>query len=86
MAVPLSHDRTAAIMGVDLAHHGLLCRATGCREQFAVAGSETTERAAGLRDAHEIGVHSYRHEITPNAAWGFERKFSRGGRSTMGRR
>jgi len=82
----LAHDRTASILGVDLSHHGLLCRFKGCRECFdpTSGNSESALEAAGLRrDSHEVHVHGYHHKRLNAAPWHFTQRFSRRGKSTM---
>jgi hypothetical protein len=89
IAAPLSHDRSADIMGVDLSHHGLLCRAGGgCRANFdpATTNSEADLAAAGRkRDHHEVAFHDYHHVVIVPRAWAYTQKLSARGRSTLGK-
>lgn len=86
MTIPLSHDQTSSILGIDTGHSGLLCRADiHCRERFLVLGNETTAKAAELRGTHEREVHGYEHVVTTFIVWGFTAKTSARGRSRLGR-
>lgn len=84
----MSHPLIGSMAGVmDERHVGLICRADPlCLVSFQVKHDELTTKAAGLRDAHELGVHGYRHVSTDTTIWNYARRFTKQGRSMMGRR
>jgi hypothetical protein len=91
VSVPLAHDRTGQIMGIDMVHHGLFCRyAKGCRVLFRPLSASSMEHLADAgirRDVHERIIHGYEHPkyVAPRT-WGYGDKISRDGRSTLGKK
>ena len=78
------------ILGIDLDHRGLLCRADPqCRFIFVPVSMDNFEhlRDAGIRrDVHERVIHGYEHKILPGVTWGFGQKMTARGKTTLGRK
>ena len=81
---------TSRVIGIDLTHHGLPCRADATCHFIATVHADTAagmSEAIAVRDGHELGVHQYVHQ--PTEIWtvtGFAAEFSHHGRSTMKRK
>ena len=80
---------TNQVIGVDLIHHGLPCRADAKCQFVSRVYADTTagmSEAIAARDGHELGVHQYVHKVTAiDTSPSFVAQFSRRGRSTMKR-